>query len=425
MADRPVAILAWTLKGWRLPVRRRPAEPRGAGHRRAAGGAAPRARRRRRTTSGRRSRPRARRAATSARSMAPGHRAPAALPSAAARRRSRPASSCRRGRRPPPRRRSATSWPPSAASPGSTRPGHRVRRRGDDDPPLGLGQPAGRLRDRASATTPSSATASAPSSAGRSRPRRPAPRAGDRRGVVLRPPVRAGARPRADRPAAPPDRHALRLLPAARARPAAPRHVLEGALHPGRQPVRHHASPPRAAPTSRCVTPALGIEVPEPPRLRADLRPRGGVAPPGGAPRYPGPGARRGGLPPALDQGRRPGAPPAGPRRVWARRRCAPRCCGAATGWSTARPSPGYEPGANVVTPGRDRRHGAGGGGGEPAPRGRRDPRQRPRADEPARAAIEGWRQGSTAAGAGAAPAPRRGSASWSRRTRSRARCPS
>ena len=48
---------------------------------------------------------------------------------------------------------------------------------------------------------------------------------------------------RALRPAAAPDRHAVRLLPAARLGSPAPRHVLEGALHPRGESLRHQPRP--------------------------------------------------------------------------------------------------------------------------------------------------------------------------------------
>ena len=119
VADRPVAILAWTLKGWRLPFAGDPlnhgAQLTGdqlAALRRELG-------RRRRTTSGRRSRPAAPRAATCGASWA---RASASR-GATVPRRPRPfpiGSTCRLGRRRRRRRPSATFWPPSAGSRAST-----------------------------------------------------------------------------------------------------------------------------------------------------------------------------------------------------------------------------------------------------------------------------------------------------------------
>src|SRR4029453_6857815 len=111
------------------------------------------------------------------------------------------------------------------------RAGHRVRRRRDDDPSVRLGQPARGVRDpragrRLRAPRAPAARPLEGSSGG------PAPGAGDRGSVVLHPPL--GPRPGAGalRPAAPADRHPVRLLPAARARSLAPRAALQGPLPP-------------------------------------------------------------------------------------------------------------------------------------------------------------------------------------------------
>ena len=248
-------------QGVAAALRRGSAEPRGPAHRRPAGGAARATSGWPRATSGRRSRPTAPRAASSGAVMARGHRPPAALPSA---RRPCPfpiGSTCRRGRRRRRRRPSATSWPRSAGCRGSTRAlvtvsadvattthlSGWVNRRGV----YATARAGRRLRaPRAPAAHPLEGV-----------PGRPAPRAGDRGGVVLRPAVRPGPGPGALRSAAPADRHALRLLPAAGPGPPAPRHVLEGPLHPGRQPLRHQPRPRgRRAPVG--ADPGLGIEVP-------------------------------------------------------------------------------------------------------------------------------------------------------------------
>ena len=376
MADRPVAILAWTLKGWRLPFAGDPLN-HGA---QLTGDQLAALRRELGVAGGRRvgavpaRQPRgALRAARHGR----GHRPPAALPSAAARAHSRPARPAAAAdhvdagglRRRPGR-------PRPAARP-RLRAGHRVRRRDDHDAPVRVGQPARRLRDARAGRRLRAPRAPAPHSL-EGVPGRPAPRAGDRGGVVLRPPVRPGSGPGALRPAAPADRHALRLLPAARPRPPAARHVLEGALHPRRQPLRHQPRPRgRRAPVG--ADPGAGDRGPEPPRLRAHVRTGGGVAPPGGAPGDPGPRARRGGLPPALDQDRRPGAPPAGPRPAGRG--------GAARPGAEGRVSPGRPLGGARVRARRERRD-AGRGGRD----GARRPSRRAGSSRPTGSTPTSWR---------------------------------
>ena len=236
-------------EGVAAAVRRRSAEPRGAAHRRAAGRLAPRAR------GGGAGRvgavpARQRRGAVHPAPDGAGHRPPATVPSAAGRHDPRPARHAAATDHVDPggvRRRPRRARP---AGRTRLRADHRVRRRHDHDPSFRVGQPARRLRDgragrrvrasRAPAAHPLEGVAG-----------RPASRARDRRGVVLRAPVGPGPGPGALRSAALAHRHAVRLLPAAGPGPPATRHLLQGALHPGRQSLRHHASLPRAARTSR------------------------------------------------------------------------------------------------------------------------------------------------------------------------------
>jgi pyruvate dehydrogenase E1 component len=175
VTDRPAAILAWTLKGWRLPF---------AGTRRTTGA---------QLTGGQLAALRRELGVAEDDEWAP---FPPGSPRDATCGASWAKASASRGaivlRRPRyPRsarpsasaddvdagRPSATSWPLSAGSQASTPPGHRVCRRGDHD--ICPGGSTGAASTRRARTTPSSATGSGPHSlegiAGR-----PAPRAGDR-----------------------------------------------------------------------------------------------------------------------------------------------------------------------------------------------------------------------------------------------------